>query len=114
MSKFKILYVYILKCSDDSYYTGITNNMELRLLQHETGINPEAYTFSRRPVELVFIEMFNNYNLAIEWEKKIKKWSRNKKEALINSNWEKLKEFSKCRNHTKAIPMDIPWPKEEV
>ncbi len=75
----KYLYVYILKCSDNTYYTGITNNMDKRLLQHSEGLNKESYTFSRRPVELVYCELFANYNLAIEWETRIKKWSARKK-----------------------------------
>jgi putative endonuclease len=106
MSEFKILYVYILKCSDGSYYTGITNNMELRLKQHNSEVMIESYTYCRRPVLLVYCEMFTDYILAINTEKKIKGWSRKKKEALIEGNWEKLKEYSKCNNDSKAIPKD--------
>jgi len=82
----KYLYVYIIKCSDGLYYVGITNNLEKRLEEHNNGINKEAFTFYRRPVELKFYERFTNYNLAIEWETRIKKWSAKKKEALINSD----------------------------
>jgi putative endonuclease len=103
MQKYKVLYVYILKCSDNSYYTGVTNDLEKRLKQHDLGIDSESYTFNRRPLQLVYHEIFNNYNLAIEWEKRIKKWSKKKKEALINSNWKKLQEYSKCLNKTKAV-----------
>lgn len=93
-------FVYILKCSDDSYYTGMTNDIERRLLEHENGFNHDSYTHSRRPVELVFYEEFDNPDLAIEYEKKIKGWSRKKKEALINENWDMLKKLSECRNST--------------
>lgn len=96
----KFLYVYILECADSSYYTGITNNPEKRIIQHNTGIDPEAYTYSRRPVEMVYYERFTDYLLAINWEKKIKGWSRKKKEALITGNWEKLKKEAECRNET--------------
>lgn len=96
----KYLYVYIVKCNDGSYYTGITNNIEKRLIQHNEGLNTESYTHSRRPVNLVFYELFTDYNLAIEWETRIKKWSVKKKEALINSDWKKLIEESKCKNET--------------
>ena len=96
----KYLYVYIIKCNDGSYYTGVTNNLEKRLIEHNDGIHKESYTYFRRPVELAFCELFSNYNLAIEWETRIKKWSAKKKEALINSDWKKLIEEAKCKNET--------------
>ena len=96
----KYLYVYILKCNDGAYYTGITNDIEKRLIQHNEGINTESYTYSRRPVNLVYYELFTDYNLAIEWETRIKKWSVKKKEALINSDWKKLIKESMCNNET--------------
>ena len=94
----KPYYVYILRCRDASYYIGITNNLERRLEEHVGGINKRCYTYSRRPLELVFYEEFSDPNKAIEYEKRLKGWSRKKKEALINSNWEQLKELSVCRN----------------
>lgn len=90
--------VYIVKCTDDSYYTGITNNIELRLYQHNHSTDQSAYTFSRRPVELVFYEAFQDVNQAIAFEKKIKGWTRKKKEALIQNNWDILKELALCKN----------------
>ena len=96
------LYVYILLCSDNSYYTGVTNNLERRMLEHNSGINSKCYTFLRRPVQLVFFEYFSDFNLAISFEKKIKKWSRAKKQALISSDWEKLKNLSKCKNSSSS------------
>ena len=96
----KLYCVYILKCADNSYYTGITNNIENRLIEHNSGNDAKAYTFKRRPVKLVYFESFNEVNYAIEWEKKIKGWSRKKKECLINDNFEKLKELSICQNET--------------
>lgn len=99
----KYLYVYIVKCNDGTYYTGVTNNIEKRLIQHNEGINDEAYTHSRRPVNLVFYELFTDYNLAIDWETRIKKWSAKKKEALINSDWKKLVEEAQCKNETSHM-----------
>jgi putative endonuclease len=96
----KYLYVYILKCSDGTYYTGITNNPERRIEEHNTGLNKTSYTFSRRPVEMVYNERFPDFELAIKWEKRIKDWSRKKKEALINENWDRLKIESECKNDT--------------
>jgi putative endonuclease len=96
----KYLYVYILKCNDGTYYTGVTNDIDRRLIEHSQGINKDAYTYSRRPVQLVFNERFTDFNLALEWETRIKKWSAKKKEALINSDWKKLKEEAECKNET--------------
>ena len=111
MRQHKVLYVYILKCADGTYYTGVTNDVDRRFAQHQEGIDTDAYTYLRRPVELVFAEMFTDYKLAITWEKRIKKWSGKKKEALIVQNWDRLKELSKCRNYTKAVPNNwLPWP----
>ncbi len=94
----KLFHVYIVKCSDKSYYTGITNNINRRIDEHNEGISSDSYTFKRRPVKLVFYETFNDFRIAEQWEKRIKGWSRKKKEALIEKNWDKLKEYSVCHN----------------
>jgi putative endonuclease len=94
----KTFYVYILKCNDGSYYTGITNDIERRITEHNARTSPDSYTFKRRPVELAFYETFNDFRIAEQWEKKLKGWSRKKKEALIERNWQKLKEYSICQN----------------
>ncbi len=91
----KIYYVYILQCKDGSYYTGMTSNLENRLLQHQEGFYTESYTFKRRPVELVFYAEFTDVGIAIEKEKQIKKWSKLKKEALINGEYENLPNLAK-------------------
>lgn len=91
-------FVYILKCSDDSYYTGVTNNLEKRLAEHNAGDSLTSYTFKRRPLLLIYSQQFNDIKQAIALEKQLKGWSRKKKEAFINEEWEKLKLFSK--NHT--------------
>ncbi len=98
-----MLYVYILKCNDGKYYTGVTNDLDTRLQQHQEGENPTAYTFHRRPVELVFYEMVHGENQAIALEKKIKGWSRAKKEALIERNWSRIQELAKCNNETSHL-----------
>ena len=69
--------------------------MDLRLTKHNKGKNCNSYTYSRRPVELQYCELFTNFNLAIEWETRIKKWSSKKKIALINSDWKSLIEESR-------------------
>ena len=100
MSLLKYLYVYILKCSDKTYYTGITNNPEKRLIEHNSGVNKNSYTASRLPVDMVYCEKFADFNLAIHWEKRIKNWNRKKKEALIIENWDELKIAAICKNDT--------------
>lgn len=92
----KIYYVYIVKCSDNSYYTGYTNDLARRINEHNVGLNPASYTYTRKPVELVFYYEFNDVNQAIQFEKQIKGWSRKKKEAIINDNWDLLPELSKA------------------
>lgn len=86
--------MFIVKCSDSSYYTGITNNVERRINEHNDGQKSDSYTYSRRPVELVFHYEFNDVEQAISFEKQVKGWSRKKKEAIINNNWEILPELS--------------------
>ena len=95
-------YVYILKCSDCSIYTGITNNLEKRYGEHKYGLDKECYTFSRRPVKLVFNQEFNDVIQAIYFEKKIKGWTRAKKEALINDDFDMLQILAECRNATHS------------
>ena len=86
-------HVYILKCSDGSYYTGSTVNLTRRLWEHEQGLSGEAYTFSRRPVELVWSYEFPLYKDALYVEYQIKGWSRAKKEALIRGDWNGIHEI---------------------
>ena len=92
-------YVYIVECHDGSYYTGITNNLERRLWEHNTGYNKTCYTYERRPVELKYYEHFNNVKSAIAWEKQIKGWSRKKKQALFEENLDKIKELAKSKTN---------------
>jgi putative endonuclease len=91
----KLFYVYILECADGTYYTGVTNNIERRFLEHSTGVDRNSYTYRRRPVKLAWYFETNIVHHAIEKEKQIKKWSQAKKRALINSDWDKLVEQSK-------------------
>ena len=91
----KIYYVYILKCSDETYYTGITSNLNGRVIEHQRGKHVDSYTYNRRPVSLVFYAEFTDPNHAIDTEKQIKKWSRIKKEALINNEFKTLVNLSK-------------------
>ncbi|MDI1255645.1 MAG: GIY-YIG nuclease family protein [Flavobacterium sp.] len=88
-------YIYILKCNDNSYYTGMTSNLTQRIFQHEIGYFQECYTYKRRPIKLAFYAEFTDITLAIQKEKQIKKWSRAKKEALINGEFDLLPGLAK-------------------
>ena len=86
-------YLYILRCSDGSYYTGSTTNLERRLAQHQSGEGAN-HTKKHLPVELVYYEEYARIDEAFYREKQIQGWSRKKQEALINWAFEKLKPLS--------------------
>ena len=86
-------YVYILKCADGSYYTGHTDNLENRLIEHKQGLI-NGYTSQKLPVALVYHKIFGTRDDAFNAERQIKGWNRKKKEALINKNWNLLKMLS--------------------
>jgi len=91
-------YVYILQCSDGSYYTGITNNVERRFHEHQEGLEQGCYTYEKRPLQLVFSEEFAEATDAIAREKQVKGWTRKKKEALIRGDFDRLVELAKKRS----------------
>ncbi|MEP6262756.1 MAG: GIY-YIG nuclease family protein [Gillisia sp.] len=91
----KLSYVYILNCADNSYYTGVTANLQKRMFEHATAKHPRSFTARRRPFQLVFYTEFTDIFFAISKEKQIKKWSRVKKEALIAGKFEDLPNLSK-------------------
>lgn len=81
--------VYILRCADNSYYTGHTDDLERRLAQHQSG-TIRGYTFDRRPVELMWADHLPTREEALASEMRIKRWSRAKKEAWIAKDWSRL------------------------
>ena len=89
-------YAYILRCADRSYYTGHTDNLEARLAQHERGTLP-CYTHDRRPVTLAWCEAFPTREEALAAERRIKGWSRAKKEALIAGDWQRISMLARNR-----------------
>jgi putative endonuclease len=93
--------VYILECSDGSYYTGVTSDIEIRITEHQNGIH-KGYTYSRRPVHLLWSDCFPDMSQAIEMEKRIKGWTRKKKEALMAGNFTLLRELSKTASLRQA------------
>ncbi len=88
-------FVYMVRCADGSFYVGVTNDADFRVGQHNFGVDPDCYTFTRRPVELVYSSEFHEVTDAIRWEKQLKKWSRVKKQALIDGNWEEIRRLAR-------------------
>ena len=85
-------FVYLLRCADGSFYCGQTDDIHARLGQHEDG--SFGYTSNRRPVELVWQGEFETREGAIAFEQQVKGWSRAKKEALIEGDWERVRELA--------------------
>ncbi len=92
-------YMYILQCANGAYYTGSTKDLETRLKQHQNG---EGANFTKKhlPVQLVYYEVFERIDEAFLREKQVQNWNRNKKEALINKEENKLHDLSECLNET--------------
>ena len=95
-------HTYLLRCADGSYYAGHTDNLEQRIGQHQTGMTG-GYTARRRPVALVWCERFDSRDDAFAAERKIKGWSRAKKEALIAGDWALVSELARNRQGGASI-----------
>ncbi|HAZ7573554.1 GIY-YIG nuclease family protein [Legionella sp. PATHC032] len=93
-----MFWVYILRCSDKSYYTGQTDNLEKRLMQHQDKMIPGCYTSTRLPIQLKYSQEFMSREEALIAERQIKGWSRKKKEALIKGDWQALSDYSKRKS----------------
>ena len=91
-------YVYMLRCADGSFYIGTATGDDLnrRIIEHQTGARP-GYTFTRRPVTLVWSEHFDRITDAIAAERQIKGWGQAKKEALILGDWNRIQLLAKRR-----------------
>jgi predicted GIY-YIG superfamily endonuclease len=92
-------YTYMLRCADGHYYVGHTENLEHRIVQHQFGISG-GYAQHRRPVELVWSEYFQTRYEALSAERRIKGWSRAKKEALILGDWAKISLLGKSKSQS--------------
>ena len=90
-------YVYMLQCADGSYYIGSHRGYDpaKRESEHNQGFDKHAYTFTRRPVELVYCEPFDRFDEMVAYERQIKGWSRAKKEALVRGDGAALHDLSK-------------------
>jgi predicted GIY-YIG superfamily endonuclease len=95
----KPFWTYRVRGNDGSYYVGHTDNLELRIAQHNEGVF-SGYTSSRLPVELVWCSDFPTREEALSREVQIKKWSRAKKEALVKGDWDEIKKLA--RGYSRA------------
>ncbi len=90
------VFVYILRCCDGSFYVGRSEDVEKRVAAHNDG-RGAAWTARRRPVSLVYREPCATEAAAVNRERQIKRWTRAKKQALVEGNLSRLKELSKSR-----------------
>lgn len=86
-------YVYILRCSDSSYYTGHTDNLEKRMAEHQSG-ECGGYTSTRLPVQLLWSQDCATRLEALSAEQQIKGWSRKKKEAMMRGDWKTVQQIA--------------------
>ena len=98
----KPFFVYMLRCSDGSYYVGHTDELELRLAEHQGGAGCE-YTRKRTPVELVWSAEFTTRDEAKAMEARLKGWSRAKKEALIQNDWDQISKLGSRGSKGRAL-----------
>ena len=118
-----MFWVYILRCADDSYYTGHTDNLERRIGQYQAG-ECEGYTATRRPVVLAWSQECVTREEALSAEMQIKGWSRNKKEAMMRGDWAEVSRLAKSKSaHPSTKPLvlskaegsgrtDLPTPQK--
>ncbi|WP_420146033.1 GIY-YIG nuclease family protein [Sphingobium sp.] len=91
-------HAYRLKCSDGSFYAGHADNLELRITSHPQG-EASAYTAPRRPLSPVWCEVFGTREHALAAERRVKGWTRAKKQALIDGDWDWLRKLSRHRQN---------------
>ncbi len=83
-------FVYVLRCTDGSFYVGETNDVLSRLARHNNGTGA-THTAMRRPVQLVYVEEYSNRDDCLKRERQLKRWTRAKKEALVAGDATTLK-----------------------
>lgn len=101
-----MFHVYILKCSDGTYYTGHTDDLDRRIAEHQSGAIP-GYTADRLPIELMWSETFQSRTEALEREAQVKDWSKKKKEGLFRGDWSTVSTAASSRQ-THLDKLDAP------
>ena len=107
-----MFFVYVLRCSDKSYYVGHIDDVESRIALHNCGQGGK-YTSERSPVTVVYVEEFETRDEAFNAEMQIKGWSRLKKEALINKNWGELKKLASRAKKSNPSRRGFAAPQDE-
>jgi predicted GIY-YIG superfamily endonuclease len=97
----RMFWVYILRCADNSYYTGHTDNLEARIGLHQSG-ECDGYTSTRRPLQLIWSQEFTSREEALAAEMQIKGWSRKKKEALMRSDLEEVSRLARNKSQSRS------------
>jgi len=87
-------WVYLLRCADGSYYAGHTDDLQKRVVEHQAGYGSD-WTVRRRPVELAWCEYLPTRDEAFAFERRLKGWTRAKKEALIARDWERVHQLAR-------------------
>ncbi|MFA6021420.1 MAG: GIY-YIG nuclease family protein [Rhodospirillales bacterium] len=108
-------FLYILKCQDSRYYVGTTRgSLERRIEEHNAGAFG-GYTAVRRPVELAFYQEFDRIEDAIAMERRVKGWSRAKKEALMRGDFEMLRQLGRRQSLSRSSfeTAALPPPQDE-
>ena len=95
-------WVYILRCADGSYYTGHTDDLDARVAKHQSG-EVKGYTETRLPVELVFAQECARREEALAAELRIKGWSRKKKEAMIEGDWNEVHRLARGKDVRERV-----------
>lgn len=99
----KPFWVYIVRCADDSYYTGQTDDLDRRIAEHQSGSISSCYTFKRRPITLVYSQPCATREEALLAERQIKGWSRKKKEAMMRGDWSEVSRLARSSAHQTAL-----------
>lgn len=102
-------WVYILCCADGSYYTGHTDNLEKRIGEHQAGACG-GYTATRLPVELAWSQECATRVEALSAEIQVKGWSRKKKEAMMQENWQEVNRLSRGKHRHQRLVADASSP----
>src|SRR5262245_50862007 len=93
-------WVYVLRCSDGSYYTRHTEDLERRVGMHQAG-EIAGYTVNRRPIQLAFSQECATRDEALGAEMRIKGWSRKKKEAMFRGDWKEVSRLSRGKRRSQ-------------
>jgi predicted GIY-YIG superfamily endonuclease len=99
----KPFWLYIPCCADASYYVGHTDDLPRRIAQHQSGTWQQCYTFKRRPLELVFSQDFSSREEALVAERRIKGWSRKKKQAMLRGDWQEVSRLARSSGTPRAL-----------